>query len=157
MTRTKVTLGVLIVLLLTSIVGAEPLRGTSVTGDQSGTAAAATSQQAAVQGTWSGTFRSRRSNIAPFMITLVINPDMRGHLINRSGISSYCLLKDVDLYVTVSGSNATLAGTDEAGNTITFEGTIDKTGRLITLHYVTNGSASGECESDDGTGNLEKK
>jgi hypothetical protein len=149
MTSTKFTLGVLLMLLLTSIVGAGPLRGASVTDG--------TSQQAAVQGTWSGTFRSSRSNIAPFMITLVINPDMHGHLINKSGISSYCLLKDVDLYVTVTGSNASLAGTDEDGNTITFEGTIDKTGRLLTLHYVTNGSATGKCESDDGIGNLEKR
>lgn len=136
-------------LLPTSIVGAGPLRGASVTGG--------TPQQAAVQGTWSGPFRSSRPNIAPFMITLVINPDMHGHLINKSGISSYCLLKDVDLYVTVDGSNASLAGSDEDGNTITFEGTIDKTGGLLTLHYVTNGSATGKCESDDGMGNLEKR
>jgi hypothetical protein len=149
MTSTKFTLGVLLMLLLTSIVGAGPLRGASVTDG--------TSQQAAVQGTWSGTFRSSRSNIAPFMITLVINPDMHGHLINKSGISSYCLLKDVDLYFTVNGSNASLAGTDKDGNTITFDGTIDKTGRLLTLHYVTNGSATGRCESDNGMGNLEKR
>ena len=149
MTSTKFTLGVLLMLLLTSIVGAGPLRGASVTDG--------TSQQAAVQGTWSGTFRSSRSKIAPFMITLVINPDMRGHLINKSDIGPYCLLKDVDLYVTVNGSNASLAGTDKDGNTITFDGTIDKTGRLLTLHYVTNGSASGKCESDNGIGNLEKR
>jgi hypothetical protein len=156
MTRTKVTLGVLLVLLLTSIVGAEPLRGTSVTGDQSGTAAAATSQQAAVQGTWSGTFRSKHSHIAPFTLTLVVNADMHGHL-NNSGLTSYCLLRDVDLHVTVNGSNAALAGTDEVGNTITFQGTIDKTGRVLTLNYVTNGSASGKCESDDGTARLVKQ
>src|ERR1700730_3428788 len=149
MTSTKFTLGVLLMLLLTSIVGAGPLRGASVTDG--------TSQQAAVQGTWSGTFRSSRSNIAPFMITLVINPDMHGHLVNKSDIGYYCLLKDVDLYVTVSGSNASLAGTDKDGNTITFDGTIDKTGRLLTLHYVTNGSATGKCESDNGIGNLEKR
>jgi hypothetical protein len=149
MTSTKFTLVVLLMLLLTSIVGPGPLRGASVTDG--------TSQQAAVQGTWSGTFRSSRSNIAPFMITLVINPGMHGHLINKSGISSYCLLKDVDLYVTVNGSNASLAGTDEGGNTITFDGTIDKTGRLLTLHYVTNGSATGRCKPDNGTGNLEKR
>ena len=149
MTSTKFTLVVLLMLLLTSIVGPGPLRGASLTDG--------TSQQAAVQGTWSGTFRSSRSNIAPFMITLVIKPDMHGHLINKSGISSYCLLKDVDLYVTVNGSNASLAGTDEGGNTITFDGTIDKTGRLLTLHYVTNGSATGRCMPDNGMGNLEKR
>jgi hypothetical protein len=149
MTSTKFTLGVLLMLLLTSIVGAGPLRAASVAGG--------TSQQAAAQGTWSGTFRSSRSNIAPFMITLVINPDMHGHLVNKSDIGSYCLLKEVDLYVTVNGSNASLAGTDKDGNTVTFDGTIDKTGRLLTLRYVTNGSATGKCESDNGVGNLEKR
>ena len=157
MTNTKFTLGISFMLLSASIVGVGPLRVTSVTADQRDIAAAATSQQAAVQGTWSGTFRSRHSHIAPFVLTLVINPDMRGHLINKSGIISYCLLKDIDLYVTVNDSNTSLAGTDDVGNTITFEGTIDKTGRLLTLQYVTNGSASGECESDDGTANLEKR
>ena len=155
MMNTKFTLPFM--LLLASIVGVGPLPVTSVTADQSDIAAAATSQQAAVQGTWSGTFRSRRSHIAPFVLTLVINPDMQGHLINKSGITSYCLLKDIDLYVTVNDSNTSLAGTDDVGNTITFVGTIDKAGRLLTLHYVTNGSASGKCESDDGTANLEKR
>lgn len=149
MTSTKFTLGILLTLLLTSIVGAGSLRGESVTGEKS--------RQAAVQGTWSGTFRSSRSNIAPFMITMVINPKMHGHMINKWGISSYCLLNDVDLYVTVDDSNVSLAGTDEYGNTITFEGTIEKRGRLLTLHYVTNGSATGKCESDDGKGYLEKR
>jgi hypothetical protein len=155
MTNTNFTLPFM--LLLASIVGVGPLRVTSVTADQSDIAAAATSEQAAVQGTWSGTFRSRHSQIAPFVLTLAINPDMHGHVINKSGITSYCLLKDIDLHVTVNDSKTSLAGTDDVGNTITFVGTIDKTGRLLTLHYVTNGSASGKCESDDGTANLEKR
>ena len=150
MTNTKFTLAIPFMLLLTSIVGVGPLRVTSVTADQSDT-------QAAVQGTWSGTFRSSHSHIAPFVLTLAINPDMHGHVINKSGITSYCLLKDIDLHVTVNDSKTSLAGTDDVGNTITFVGTIDKTGRLLTLHYVTNGSASGKCESDDGTANLEKR
>jgi hypothetical protein len=157
MTNTKFTLAIPFMLLLASIVGVGPLRVTSVTADQSDIAAAATSEQAAVQGTWSGTFRSRHSQIAPFVLTLVINPDMHGHVINKSGITSYCLLKDIDLHVTVNDSKTSLAGTDDVGNTITFVGTIDKAGRLLTLHYVTNGSASGKCESDDGTANLEKR
>ena len=157
MMNTKFTLAIPFMLLLASIVGVGPLRVTSVTADQSDIAAAATSEQAAVQGTWSGTFRSSHSHIAPFVLTLAINPDMHGHVINKSGITSYCLLKDIDLHVTVNDSKTSLAGTDDVGNTITFVGTIDKAGRLLTLHYVTNGSASGKCESDDGTANLEKR
>jgi hypothetical protein len=48
-------------------VGAGPLPGPSGTGDQSRITAAAASQEAAVQGTWSGTFRSKHSHIAPFI------------------------------------------------------------------------------------------
>ncbi|MGH9776694.1 MAG: hypothetical protein ACRD50_17330, partial [Candidatus Acidiferrales bacterium] len=145
MTRAKFTLGLLL-MLPASIVGAGPLPGTSGTGDQSRITAAAASPEAAVQGTWSGTFRSKHSHIAPFTLTLVVNPTMHGHLINKSGLTSYCLLRDADLHVIVNGSNVALASTDEVGNTITFEGTIDKTARVLTLNYVTNGSASGKCE-----------
>jgi hypothetical protein len=81
---------------------------------------------------------------------------MHGHLI-RSGFSQYCLLRDVDLHVIVNGSNVVLAGTDEVGNTVTLESTIDTTGRVLTLNYVTNGSASGKCETDDGAAHLDKQ
>lgn len=111
----------------------------------------------AVQGTWSGTFRSKHLHIAPFMLTLIVNPDMHAHLVNKSGLTNYCLLRNVDFHVIVNGSNVVLAGTDEVKNTVTFEGTIDNTSRVLTLNYVTNGSASGKCESDDGTAYLEKR
>jgi hypothetical protein len=156
MTREKFTLALLL-MLPASTVGAGPLPRTSGTGDQSRITAPAASQEAAVQGTWSGTFRSTHSHIAPFTLTLVINPDKHGRVIDTSGLTSYCLLRDVDLHVIVKGSNAVLAGTDEVGNTITFDGTIDKTGTVLTLNYVTNGSATGKCESDDGTAYLEKR
>jgi hypothetical protein len=157
MTRAKFTLALLL-MLPASAVGAGPLGGrTSMTGDQIRIAAAAASPEAAFQGTWSGTFRSKHTHIAPFTLTLVVNPDMHAHLVNKSGLTSYCLLRNVDLHVIVHGSNAALAGMDEVGNTITFQGTIDKTGRVLTLNYVTNGSASGKCESDDGTAHLVKQ
>jgi hypothetical protein len=82
---------------------------------------------------------------------------MHGHVINNPGLTSRCLLRDVDLHVIVNGSDVVLAGTDKLGNTITFHGIIDKTGRVLTFNYVTNGSRSGKCESDDGTAYLEKK
>lgn len=144
-------------MLPASAVGAGPLGGPSMTGDQSGITAAAASQEAAVQGTWSGTFRSHHVRPAPFTLTLAVNPDMHGRIINQSGITS-CLAKgNVDLHVIVNGSDVVLAGTDEVGNTLTFHGTIDKTGKVLALNYVTNGSRSGKCESDDGTARLVKQ
>jgi hypothetical protein len=156
MTKAKFTLGLLL-MLPASAVGAVPIAGTIGTGDQSRITLAAASPNAAAQGTWSGTFRSKHTHIAPFTLSLVVNPDMHGHLTNTSGLASYCLLRNVDLHVIISGSNVILAGTDEVGNTLTFEGTIDTTGRVLTTHYVTNGSASGKCESDDGTAYLQKQ
>jgi hypothetical protein len=155
MTRAKFTLALLL-MLPASTVGAGLLPRTSGIGDQSRMAAAAASPEANLQGTWTGTFRSKHTRIAPFTLCVAIDPDMHGRVINKSGITS-CLGRDVDLHVIVNGSDAVLAGTDELGNTITFHGTIDKTGKVLTFNYVTNGSASGKCESDDGTANLVKQ
>ena len=157
MTRAQFTLGLLLMLPLASTVGAAPLPGAIGTGNQSRITLAAASPEAAAQGTWSGTFRSKHTHIAPFTLTLVVGPNKHGHLANASGLASYCLLRNVDLHVIVSGSNVILAGTDKIGNTLTFEGSIDSTGRVLTTHYVTNGGATGKCESDDGTAYLQKQ
>jgi hypothetical protein len=154
MTRTKFSLGVLF--LLISIFGAGLLHGASLPGDQNNIAAAGSLQQAAAQEAWSGTFRSRYSDIAPFTITVVISSDASGNLIGKASIISDCL-KDADLQVTVDGSNVTVAGSDQDGDTVTFQGTIDKTGTLVPLHYIINGSASGRCEVDDGAGSARKQ
>jgi hypothetical protein len=154
MTSEKFVFG--IPFLLISVFGAGLLHGASVPGDQSNIAAAGSSQQADAHGTWSGAFRSRYSDIAPITIIAVINPDASGHLIGKSSIISDCL-KDADLQVTVDGSNVTVAGSDQDGDTVTFQGTIDKTGTLVPLHYIINGSASGRCEVDDGTGSARKQ
>ena len=89
-------------------------------------------------------------------MTVVINPDSRGHLIGSSTLNSDCL-KDVRLEVTVTGSKVVLAGSDEEGDNITMRGTVDKTGTLLKASYILNGSATGRCETDDGTGNLAKR
>lgn len=149
MKRAKFTLALLLMLPV-SAVGAGPLGGPSMTGDQGGITAA-------VQGTWSGTFRSHHVRPAPFTLTVVIGPEMHGRITNQSGITSCLARRDVDLHVIVNGSNVVLAGTDEVGNTLTFRGTIDKTGKVLAFNYVTNGSASGKCESDDGTARLAKQ
>ncbi len=155
MTRVKFTLALLLT-LPASTVGAGLLPRTSGIGDQSRITAAAASPEANLQGTWLGTFRSKHSHIGPFTLTVVIDPDMHGRVINKSGVTS-CLVSDVDLHVKANGSDVVLAGTDVSGDTITFHGTIDKTGRVLTFNFVTNGSGSGKCESDDGTANLVKQ
>jgi hypothetical protein len=122
------------------------------------TSAAGSTQQPAidVKGTWSGTFFSKHSNVAPFTMTLVINADSRGHLIGSSTLNSDCL-KNLQLDVTVTGSKVLLAGSDEEGDNITVRGRVDKTGTLLKAKYILNGSATGRCETDDGTGNLAKR
>jgi hypothetical protein len=107
-------------------------------------------------GTWSGTFFSKHTNVAPFAMTVVINPDSHGHLIGASTLDSDCL-KDVRLEVTVKGPQITLAGSDDEGDNITLRGTVDGTGTMLKANYILNGSASGRCETDDGTGNLAKR
>jgi len=87
---------------------------------------------------------------------VVITPDSRGHLIGTSTLSSDCL-KDVRLEVTVEGSTVFLSGSDESGDNITVRGTIDKTGTQLKASYILNGSATGRCETDNGTGNLSKR
>ena len=109
-----------------------------------------------VRGIWSGTFYSKHSNIAPFTITVEINRDTRGHLVGASRLNSDCL-KDAQLEVTVTGSKVVLAGSDEQGDNITVRGTVDAAGTLLKSTYILNGSATGRCETDDGTGDLAKR
>ena len=121
------------------------------------TPAASTQQPAAeVKGTWSGTFFSKQSNVAPFTMTVVIGPDSRGQLTGSSTLNSDCL-KSVQLEVTVTGSKVVLAGSDEDGDNITVRGTVDKTGTLLKASYILNGSATGKCETDGGTGSLARQ
>lgn len=138
MTSTKFALGVL--LLLISI--------------------AASSQPPDVRGkTFSGAFRSRHSDVRPFTITGPINQDSRGRLIHKARVTSDCLknVKDVDLQVEFNGSNVTFAGSNADGN-VTLLGTIDDTGTLINIsQYIINGSPSGGCEGDSGTGDLQQQ
>jgi len=126
-------------------------------GDRSASASGSTQQPATdFRGTWSGTFFSKHSNVAPFTMTVVISPDSRGHLIGSSSLNSECL-KGAQLEVTVTGSNIVLAGSDEEGDSMTVRGTVDKTGTLLQASYILNGSATGKCETDDGAGSLAKR
>jgi hypothetical protein len=109
-----------------------------------------------ITGRWSGTFHSNHSDVAPFTITVVINPDLRGHLIGSSTLTSHCL-KGAQLQVTVTDSAVVLAGIDKAGNTMTLRGSLDSTGTQLKSTYILNGSPTGACETDDGTGTLTKQ
>jgi hypothetical protein len=126
--------------------------------------ASAVAKEPEIHGHWSGTFRSKHFHIAPFTLDLDIDavdePGHRGrklgHLNKNSG-PSYCLTGDVDLQIDREGSNVVIAGTNRLGDTITLVGTIDTTGKHMTLNYVTNGSVSGKCETDDGIASLAKQ
>ena len=125
-------------------------------GDRPASAAGSTQPATDFRGTWSGTFFSKHSNVAPFTMTVVISPDSRGHLVGSSSLNSECL-KGVHLEVTVTGSSIVLAGSDEEGDSMTVRGTVDSTGTLLKASYILNGSASGRCETDDGAGSLAKR
>src|SRR5260370_6164056 len=136
-----------------SVMGAAYFYAASSTDGQSKQAisgAGSTQPAAEVRGTWSGTFYSKHSNVAPFTMTVVINPDSRGHLIGSSTLSSDCL-KDARLEVTVTGSNVVLAGSDEDGDNITVRGTVYKTGALLKASYILNGSAPSADGTHDAT------
>lgn len=109
-----------------------------------------------VQGTWSGTFTSNSPNTSPFTITVVISPDSRGRLFGAASLVFECI-KSHRLQVTQNGSSVVLAGSDAEGDNITFRGTLDSTGTLLNLNYVLNGSASRNCETDNGSGTLGKR
>ena len=109
-----------------------------------------------VRGIWSGTLYSKHSNVMPFTMTVKINPDASGHLIGASSLSSDCL-RGAKLRVTVAGSTVVLAGSDDEGDNITVRGTVDASGTLLHSSYILNGSATGKCETDDGTGDLAKR
>src|SRR5215469_13925517 len=109
-----------------------------------------------LKGTWSGSFFSRHSNVPGFTMTVVINANSSGHLVGDSSLNSDCL-KGAKLQVTVNGSKVVLAGSDQEGDSLTVHGTLDSTGSIMQASYILNGSPSGRCETDDGTGNLGKR
>jgi len=109
-----------------------------------------------LRGTWSGTFVSKDANAGSFTMTVVVHEDSSGHLIGSSTLNSDCL-KDAQLQVKVTGSEIILAGSNEAGDNITVRGKVDKTGTTLKSSYILDGSATGKCETDAGTGTLAKQ
>ena len=109
-----------------------------------------------IKGTWSGTFQSVHPDMTPFTMTVVISANSSGHLVGVSDLVSECV-RGVTLQVTVNGTNVVLAGSDPEGDSITLRGGLDTSGTLLNLHYIVNGSASGKCETDQGSGTLGKR
>ena len=109
-----------------------------------------------VTGHWSGTFYSNHADVPSFTIDVIIIKDMTGHITGNSTLTSRCL-QGATLQVTVDGSTVVLAGSDDKGNNMTVRGSLDDSGTLLTSTYILNGSATGGCETDDGTGTLTKK
>lgn len=111
------------------------------------------SQQAPVVlvGTWTGLVSSK--SFASFAITVKIPADGKAHMV---GDGSPCFA-EAELVVTSTGPNTvTLAGSSKAGESITFTGTIDRSGKQLDLTYIANGSSSARCETDQGEGTLDK-
>jgi len=108
-----------------------------------------------VTGTWSGSFQSG-STTTSFTMTVTIDRDSQGALVGVASLNSDCY-SDSNLEVTVEGKKVVLAGSDQHGNSLTLRGTLDSTGTILRLRYIANGSASGRCESERGSGNLVKR
>jgi hypothetical protein len=92
----------------------------------------------------------------PVTMTVVITPDSSGHLVGVSDLISECV-RGIKLQVTVNGGNVVLAGSDPEGDGMTLRGTVDTSGTLLNLCYIFNGSASGKCETDQGSGTLGRR
>lgn len=109
-----------------------------------------------VSGTWSGTLYPKNSKVAPFSITVVVTREPNGELKATSSLNHDCL-RGAHLTVTLTGTNLVLAGSDEEGDNITIRGTLDSAGTVLKSFYILNGSATGRCETDHGTGDLAKR
>ena len=105
-------------------------------------------------GTWHGTLSSRNYTSVP--VTLVINRGVDTKLTGAVNLISPCV-RNADLDVTTTSSTIVLAGTDAEGDTITFKGSLNDDATQMAMSYILNGSPSGDCETDDGSGTLTRK
>jgi hypothetical protein len=106
------------------------------------------------EGTWQGTFSSRNYESVP--VTLIVTQGVGGKLTGAVNLISRCF-RDADLQITINGSSIVLAGSDPEGATITVKGALDGNATQLATTYIVNGSASGKCETDDGSGTLTKR
>jgi len=128
----------------------------ATSGDTGNTSAGTKSPAVDLRGTWTGAFQPRNHDVPPFTVTISIDQDEHGKLVGKLSHDSSCL-EDAALEVTMEGSKVSLAGSDSRGNSVTFHGKLDRTATLLNTNYIMNGSATGKCESDGGTGTLGKQ
>ena len=107
-----------------------------------------------VAGIWAGTLSSR--SFASFPVSIRVVQDAHGNLSAHATMTHQCV-QESKLMVTVAGSNVVMSGSDADGNTVTFRGSLDDTGKLLDVSFVMNGSATGRCETDSGKGSLNKQ
>jgi hypothetical protein len=106
----------------------------------------------ALVGKWAG--RVSSVSTASFAVTIEIGPDSKAHIV---GEGSPCFT-EADLVVTTSGpESVTLAGSSKAHENVTFKGTLDGAEKQLDVTYIVNGSGSARCETDRGSGTLEKQ
>jgi hypothetical protein len=110
--------------------------------------------KSAAAGNWSGHFSSH--NFASFPVSFAITQDVQGNLHGKANMVHPCM-KDGDLIVTIVGNNIVLGGSDADGDTVTFRGTLNPEGKVLDLSFVMNGSPSGRCETDQGSGSMVKQ
>lgn len=117
-------------------------------------ARSAVAQAPSLTGTWEGKLSSR--NYAPAPVILVINQGVGAKLAGAINRFSPCL-QEADLEIEIKGSTIVVAGSDPDGNTLTLKGSVDANGTHLAVTYILNGSVSGNCETDDGSGTLTKR
>jgi len=112
------------------------------------------STRSALVGKWNG--RVSSVNFSSFAVTIEIGPDSdsKAHLV---GEGSPCFA-EADLAVTITGPNSVnVAGRRKAGETIILKEILDSSEKQLDVTYITNGSASARCETDQGAGTLDKQ
>jgi hypothetical protein len=107
-------------------------------------------------GTWSGTLLPKTPDGPSAAIRVNISADSNGLLLGTTTLDSKCV-KNPRLKVRINGSNIALVGSDADGDSLSLRGTLDDTGKVLTMTFTANGSPSGRCESIKGTATLQKQ
>lgn len=108
-----------------------------------------------LSGTWTGTLAQKTPDGPSYAVSVSISPDSKGVLWGTTTLDSKCV-KNPRLKVRINGSTVALVGSDADGDSLSLKGTLDNTGKVLTMTFTANGSASGRCESIRGTATLQK-
>jgi hypothetical protein len=109
-----------------------------------------------LSGTWTGTLEQKSPEGPTAAMSINIAADANGGLLGTATLDSKCV-KNPRLKVRVEGNNVKFVGSDAQGDSLSLRGTLDQTGKILTMTFSANGSASGRCESVKGTATLQKQ